>query len=292
MGKKSLFKARGVNTFIGAMGAVVTTPTALAARLSIVSGNIHNFSIDANNNISCYIGRNYSSINNAFAVDPYQNNLTYYIDMDGRFTSMSAGNCFNNATNPAWHKVLVLPGLVSCARSFSGGGAGTRNKHQLIAAPKLTPIGASGTTSDNAFSWTDYFGYVYVDSSNQTSNGGAPDPDIAAAISTGTAGGSMTISAAIKYATNLDKPGIVTGISTVLKTATTIEIDWTALTHTNVIDYYLIFVDGEFIAKPTAGPYTITGLVTATTYQIKILAIDEMGNASPYFSNIYTETTS
>ena len=59
-----------VNTFIGAVGATsVTSPADLAAKLSIVSGRIHNFSIDANNNVSCYIGRDYTMNASAFSLN-------------------------------------------------------------------------------------------------------------------------------------------------------------------------------------------------------------------------------
>lgn len=284
MGKKSFFNGnREPNTFIGGLGAVVTTPSALASRLSLLSGQIHNFKIDANNNISCYIGRNYSSITNAFGINPYQNNLFYYIDLDGKFTTLAAGT-FNNATNPGFNKVVIIPGTTSCLRSFSGGGAGTRNKWDFICAPRLQPIGASATTSDNAFSWADYTGKVFVPVFNQTSNAGAPDPDIAAAISSG-------IGAAISYSTNTDAPGIVTGISTVTKDTVSITIDWTPVTHTNAIQYYAIFANGVYKGRPSTGSYVITGLTTATTYEIKILAIDNMGNSSPKFSDIYVETT-
>ena len=271
------------NTFIGGLGAVVTTPTALASRLSIESYHIKNFQIDSNNNISCYIGRSYSTITNSFGINPYQNNLFYWIDLDGKLTFANSGT-FNNATNPTFNKIVVLPGLANCVNPFSGGGAGTRNKWNIICTPILQPIGVSATTSSNAYSWADYVGKVYVPIFNQTSNAGSPDPDIASAISSG-------IGAAIKYGTNTDKPNKVTGLYTVSATTSSIRIAWDAVSHTNNIDYYILFRDGVFVNSSNTTSRNVTGLASGTTYEFKVLVVDEMGNTSKKFSDIYSGTT-
>lgn len=270
------------NTFIGAKGLALTNRTQLAAKLSINASHIQNFTIDSNNNISCYINTPYTINSSAFNNDSV---MTYYIDLGGNCTRLNATS-FHNVTEPAVHKFLIFPNVTSCGNIdvFSGGGNGTKNRMDFLCLPSLTPIGASGSTNGGNFDHLLLDGNVYVDSSNETIDGGSPDPDIADAITS-------DIQANVVYSSNKNAPGIVTGISTVTKDTVSIEIDWTALSHSNSIDYYVILVDGNFEANPSTGSYTITGLTTGTTYEIKILAIDEMGNSSLEFSEIYLETT-
>ena len=135
------------NLFVGGKGGVITTPAGLAAKLSIQRYHIKNFQIDSNNNISCYIGRNYSMNGAAWLND---NGITYYIDLDGRCTSLGS-QAFHNTSNSSVYQTVILPGVTSNSGSqcFGGGGAGTRNKFNLVCVPKLEPIGVTGTTSNN-----------------------------------------------------------------------------------------------------------------------------------------------
>lgn len=60
-------------------------------------------------------------------------------------------------------------------------------------------------------------------------------------------------------------------------TATTIELDWFEIKDATV---YTIFVDGEFLATTTELGYLITGLTTATAYNIVVTATKD-GVSSP-----------
>jgi len=282
MRKKPLFRqGRPPNTFIGGVGAtIVTGTTQLAAKLSVSSGQIHNFSIDSNNNVSCYIGRNYTMNARAFY---YDNDITYYFDLDGKCTYLE-NQVFHNNKNISKYHVLIFPSVTGCDYGLSsGGGAGTRNKAGIMCFPKMEPIGPSGTTNSNCFSWCDFNGNVYVESANQTNNLGAPDLDITGAVSS-------AIASRIVYSTNTNAPSEATGISTISATTTSIHIQWDAVSHSNTIDYYLVIVDGNFVGSPSTTSLNVGGLTTATSYDFKIIVVDEMGNTSK-FSNVYADST-
>ena len=281
--KKPFFNGnRPPNTFIGGVGAsIITNTTQLAAKLSIQSYHIKNFKIDTNNNVSCYIGRNYTMNASAFVNN---NNITYYFDLDGKCTYLNT-QAFHNVTNSTVHQIIIFPNVTGCnAALVSGGGAGTRGKINIACLPKLEPIGVSGTTSQNNFSWCDFFGNVYVNSANQTNNAGSPDADISSAISS-------NIGTWIRYSSNSDSPSGATGIYTVSATTSSIHIGWNAVSHSNAIDYYALFRDGVFVSANNTTSRNVTGLTSGTTYEFKVLVIDEMGNSSKKFSNVYSGTT-
>jgi len=280
--KKNFFGGGGaVNTFIGGVGAsIITNTTQLAAKLNISSGNIHNFSIDSNNNVSCYIGRNYTINASAFVNN---NNITYYLDLDGKCTRINS-RAFHNVTNSSVHQILIFPNVTSCNEGmFSGGGAGTRGKINIACIPKLEPIGNLGTTSQNNFSWCDYDENVYVEGGNATNNAGGPDADIASAISSG-------IAAAVVYSANTNAPDNIVGLNEIDSGVDYIEVGWTALTHSNSIDYYLVFANGNFVGSPVTNSLIVGSLTTGTDYEFKILAIDSEGNTN-HFSTPVTYTT-
>lgn len=270
-----------INTFIGGVGGVITTPALLAAKLSLSESDIYKFSIDSNNNISCNIDINYTVNGSAFSND---DNIRYYIDMRGKCTHLNS-LAFHNVHNLSFGKILVFPNVttISGNQVIGGGGAGTRNRFNHICLPKLEPIGTNGTTSNNHFSWTDYNTDVYVETGNQTNNSGGVDLDISGAISS-------NIASVIKYSSNSNIPPTVTSISTVGTTSSSINLSWTAVTHSNTIDHYLVFADGVYKGSTSGTFLNITGLSASTSYDFKILVIDAMGNTS-IFSEIYTEST-
>jgi hypothetical protein len=282
-GKKNFFKGLyPPNTFIGAVGGTsVTSASDLAGKLSLNEWNIRNFQIDADNNVSCYIHDNYSINNYAWSTDSI---ITYYIDMAGKCTALNI-RCFHNAFNPAVRKILVFPNVTTSAnRIVSGGGAGTRNSLDVICLPKLEPIGALATTSDSTFNWANFYSNVYVEAANETNNGGGVDKDISGATAS-------NIGTWISYSSNTNAPSGTTGLYTISGTSTSIDLGWSAVTHTNTIDHYLVFANGVYKDKTATTSLNVTGLLPSTSYDFKIMVIDEMGNNSP-FTEDYTDTTS
>ena len=284
--KKYIFRRRGIsppNTFIGGVGnTVVTTKGQLASKISIGEEYITNFVIDSNNNVSCHIGANYTMNGSAFFRD---DGITYYIDMGGKCTFID-NQAFANPSNASQYKVLIFPNVTGCnSNNWSGGGAGTRNHMGIICLPKLEPIGSTGTTNNNNFSWTNYTHNVYVNSINQTNNAGSPDLDISGAISS-------AISSWVKYSTNQSQPENVTGLSTTDITSDTIYLQWDAITHSNNIDYYIVFKDGNIvgITNGATTTFTASGLVQTTEYNFKVLAIDSQGNNNTFSEEIAVTT--
>jgi hypothetical protein len=81
------------NTFIGGVGGTITNETLLAAKLLGVSASdIKLFLVDINNNISCYIGKNYTTENVIFRVGDWGggNTLTYYFDTENFADSLGS----------------------------------------------------------------------------------------------------------------------------------------------------------------------------------------------------------
>lgn len=266
------------NTFIGAVPGL--TASGLAAKTSLNTWQVKNFKLDSNNNASFYASANYTMNANAFSGDSV---ITHYLDLGGRCTYLNS-QAFHNAFNPATRKILVFPSVTgSNYRIMGGGGAGTKNNLGIVCLPKLTPIGTGGTTQSHNFSWANFHSNVYVDSSNQTINAGSPDPDIASATAS-------NIGTWINYSTNNNSPGEATGLNTVSKGSTNINLGWTAVTHSNSIDYYIVFVDGSYFGQTSGTSLNVTGLTASTSYDFRILTIDSMGNSSQ-LSSIYTETT-
>lgn len=107
-GRKQIWEP---NTFIGNMGDVVTSAYQMSLRIvSGRRGEVKNFQIDANNNISFYIGRDYELISAAFSTD---RQLTFYYDLDGRIKTI-IGRTFGPYPAPYTYdmKYGYFPGLV------------------------------------------------------------------------------------------------------------------------------------------------------------------------------------
>lgn len=270
-------RLKGANTFIGGIGATINTAALLSAKFvkvteegiePIFETDIYRFSVDENNNVSFLILIDYALKSDAFRLPT---GITYYIDDDGYCTYGVGKNHFRqNEQN-----LIILPNYFLQANysvnEFAYSGI------ELICIPKMVPLGSSALWT-SMFLGTTINGNIYVNIDNETGNDGSPDGDIAGAV------------VWIKYATNFSKPTEVENITTLGTGANYIEIEWPAVTHTNAIDWYLIFADGVYKGKTATTSFTIDDLDADTDYEIKIMVIDEMGNNS-HFSEIYVEST-
>ncbi|HNP68201.1 MAG TPA: hypothetical protein PKH16_09875 [Aequorivita sp.] len=168
------------NTFIGGVGSVLTTPALLADRLGISSSNIENFQIDGSNNISCAITSNYSLPNGAFQNSsvyfPY-NILTYFVDLEGKCTSMQFRRnflfqsnldfvFFPNLSDDGIHSDETFRGCSSLKIAYLYGDSG------FI---KLGPSAAA-----NSIFWAVTYANldVYIKDYFATNNSGNPDGDL------------------------------------------------------------------------------------------------------------------
>lgn len=261
------------NTFIGGVGATSVTSAADYAALTtdLVVGNITNFQIDSDNNVSFFVDATYNLGNDAFdsdsAITYFQDTGAFCIDMDN--------DCFRNCDNLL---LIELDGLAECStNNFIN--SSTNDNIQSIYIPLLTPIGGDGTTDQGNFANT-VFQFVYSNSANETINGGSPDPDLADAT------GIVTLA----YITDTTEPSSIGDLAVDTTYGEGFLIDWTAPSSTNAIGQYQIFVNGIYNGFTTALSYAITGLSLNTSYSITVKTVDIYYNRS--ISNTVNATTS
>jgi hypothetical protein len=122
---------------------------------------------------------------------------------------------------------------------------------------------------------------LYVHPSLATNNAGAPDGDIAYAISQG---------AIVRYVTNFTAPSSITNLTAGFVYGTAIQLNFTAPTgNTNAIEFYECYVNGVYKNTITASGQYITGLSVNTTYTIELKPVDIFYNKST--SNLIAVTT-
>jgi hypothetical protein len=125
---------------------------------------------------------------------------------------------------------------------------------------------------------------IYAHPSMATINSGGVEGDLARAIIRG---------ATVRYVTNFTKPNPVTSLSTGTITTTTVQINFTSPTgSTNTYDFSEVYVKNasgywEYKSKIASGGY-LTGLTTATHYDLKIVARDIYYNGTESFLSTNT----
>lgn len=277
-------------TYIGGVSATISTPALLATKLGISETRIKNFSV-VGSDIQCRIIGNYvmpTWINNT--------ELTYIIDADGLVTNSGSFKATTKflylyfpgiitQTYQAFFQdklngfKLEMPNCTSLPNNFFGNLGMTTNETTLI-VPRCTNFGTTKLNNSVFNIWMD--GKVYAPISEQTSNSGGVEGDLAYAISNG---------ATVSYVTNYTAPNPITDLSVGTITSTTIQANFTAPTgSTNVIDFYECWVNGVKKNNITASGQTITGLTTGTYYSIVLIAVDIFYNKS-INSNVVTATT-
>ncbi|MFZ2432523.1 MAG: hypothetical protein WAW57_15395 [Lutibacter sp.] len=295
-----LRKGEAANTFIGGVASVINTPALLAAKLknypsgtAFPSYNIQNFKI-VGNDIECYIGVDYKiDISYAFAAMPlnkYIDNDNHlkefgittfescplpYLELNGLLT-ISGHSSFNAAPLV---KHLIFPNLIN----ISNGGLRANNlmPGKVMYIPNCTNLGTSNL-DNTVFLNTAKDSYIYAHPSLATNNAGAPDGDLASAISAG---------ATIIYVTNFTAPNTITNLTIGTVYATALQLNFTAPTgSTNAIDFYEVWVNGRYNNTISSSGGYVTGLTPNTVYNIELKPVDIFYNKST--SNIVTQATS
>lgn len=97
------------NTFIGGVGATyITSPADYVSITSgLVEGDIIDFQIDGNNDVSFYVGVDYTTVTNSFL---NVTEMTHFIDADGYLTGVANNNAFKGCTGL---KYFYAPGIVT-----------------------------------------------------------------------------------------------------------------------------------------------------------------------------------
>jgi len=262
----------GTNTEIGGVASTISTPALLATKLGIDVSRITNFSI-VGSDIKCRITGSYGIPSDAFLSNT---SIIYYFDYEGLVTSMGY-EVFKSSTITKSY----FPNVTSTNTSVWTSGGGPLMDYVYI--PRCTNLG--GTVGDNAcFVFYYRVKTIYADPSLATINGGAPDGDIAYAISQG---------ATVRYVTNFTAPNPVTTLSAGTIYNTSVQLNFTPPSSTNAIDYYELYLNGILQAQRiTASGQYITGLTPNTFYNIKLKAVDIFYNKSVVSNIVALSTTS
>lgn len=264
------------NTFIGGVAGTINTKALLASKLGISEANIKMFEVRGSD-IRAHISSSYTLLFESF----YGLNMTYFVDKNGLVTNNNGGtrgtNKFKgyfpgiiNEITPAIFqngfqgKTLILKNCLSVPNNYCGNGSG---ELITLVLSKCTSFGEN-KLRNNVFTHNNY--KVYAPISEQTSNAGAPDGDLSWLVANG---------GTVIYVPNTTPPAKITTLSIGTKTATTLQLNFTAPTSLNTIANYEVFIDEiphQIISG--SGQY-ITGLTTATLYKrIEVRAIDQYYN--------------
>lgn len=280
-----IFKKKEPNTFIGGVGATITNRSELVAKLTgIVESDIKNFSIDSNNNVSCYIGKDFGINTNAFH-HSQSSHPTYFIHLGFHLKTVNRFAFYTSNNNAASRlRLFITPAELTVVPS-SDGSAFRQDFHrfEVFACPNCIWLGSS-TGNNSNFSNNRNNLWLYVNPILATIDGGNPDGDIVY-VDGGT-------NSSVKYSANFDAPQPISAVNFDMVGASFLNISWSDQTHSNSIDWQLIFLNGNYIGRVAGGveEYTFTGLTPNTEYEVKILTIDDSGNSS-LFSKVFKQTT-
>lgn len=288
-----------LNTFIGGMGATINTPALLAARLGILENRIVLFSV-VNNNIQCAIigtGKFQVSFNEEFATY----NITYYYDNDGYINNLDTG-CFKagkrdfegyfpgiiNQIGASICQdrntgiILRLPNCISIPNFFIGAYYSNLAVNKILILPRCTNLGST-KGNDAVFrpNSQGFFNKAYFPVSEQTSNAGGVEGDIAQLITNGST---------VIYVTNFTAPSAITTLAAGTIYSTAVQLNFTPPSSTNAIEYYECYANGVLKNKITASGQYITGLTASTSYNITLVAVDIFYNKS-LVSNTVVQST-
>jgi len=259
------------NTYIGGVAATISTAALLATKLGISVGAITNFAI-VGGDIKCKITGSYTlSLN-------FNGNteITYYDDLDGLVTAIKS-DTFAGSALPMTR--LYMPGVTSVTNGSWFFYESTAIK--IIYLPRCTSFGSTVGNDSNIAHWYATGVKMWVSPVLQTCNSGSQDGDIATLITNGVT---------MIYVSNFTAPNPVTTLSAGTIYNTAIQLNFTAPTTTNAIEYYECYVNGVFKQNITASGQYISGLTPSTNYSITLVAVDLFYNKS-IVSNSFSVTT-
>lgn len=278
------------NTFIGGMATILSTPALLATKLGINEQRVKIFEVRGNDIRCCIVGSYVLPFDCFYYFSP-----TYFYDNSGNITNDLGGmrginsdsfvgyfpGIINQTSTAVFQdgfkkKTIIMPNCTSLPDNYAGNGSG-----QLVTLviPKCTSIGSS-KLRNNVLIYPNY--KVFVPISEQTSNAGAPDGDLAWLIANG---------GTVVWVPNTIAPEKITDLSIGLKTATTAQILFTNPESTNALQEFEVSIDAIPYQTITASGQYITGLTSGVEYKnITVKAIDIYYNRADE-SNQITFTT-
>ncbi len=286
------------NTEIGGVSATISTPALLATKLGIDVSRISNFTI-IGSDIKCKITGSYAIPPGAFQFNT--NPCTYFRDTDSLVSDINDSAFYAMDIVDTIIRIYEFKNATSVNYS-SNQGAFRRSNAEFIHLdncinvsqyafsynpylkrvyiPRATTL---GNTSENNFVFDNIpsTAIIFCHPSLATNNSGAPDGDLAYAISQG---------ATVRYVTNFTAPNPVTDLSGT-QNVRDMQLNFTPPTgSTNAIDYYEVYVNGIFEKNITASGQFISPLIKnddVSVFDIKLIAVDIFYNKS-IESNVFT----
>jgi len=258
------------NTYIGGVASTISTASLLATKLAISVGAISNFTV-VGSDIKCKITGNYTMPDGAFENN---SNITFYDDLEGLVTGVGI-RAFraNDIISTTKLKRVTFKNVTNLGdQSFQ-----YRSSCDIYIPNALTFVldplaGTQGST-------------IYCNSYLATNNGGGIDVSIASAISSG---------AIVRFIANLIAPNAVTTLTVGTIYNSAIQLNFTAPSSTNTIDYYECYADGILKNRIPASGKLIVGLTASTSYNFTVIAVDIFYNKSVVSNSlsVSTNTTS
>jgi hypothetical protein len=294
--KKYVFgRSKGVllNTFIGGVASTINTASLLATKLQISTSRITSF-LAVGSDIECNISGSYEIPDNCFRETG--NNIVYYDDRSG-LVSILNSECFSGSLGTNTLQFVNFPNATSINQAFNFtnllkkiefpnctsvlGSVFNNSNIEIAYFPRCNVLGST-SGNNNVFLNSTKLKTIYVNQFLQTNNNGQPDGDLSFAISQGII---------VRYVTNFTVPNPVTNLSVGTIYNTAIQLNFTAPSSTNTIDYYECYSNGVFKNNITASGQYITGLIANTSYTITVIAVDVFYNKSVVSNSLVVSTS-
>lgn len=281
--RKTVFgRSSKQNTFIGGVASNISSKELLSVALEINISRIANFEIRGND-IRCVIKGFYALKGSTY----FGSNFKYYLDNSGLVNSLDFGFLSSiGSTSPSvrlyfngmqgtfqnqlfgYYNTFILyaPNITNVRTQWTNNM--NSNKLKTFVLSRCTEFGST-KGFDNVFNMSDLGKStckIYAPISEQTSNAGAPDGDLADIIAKG---------GTVIWVPNTDAPSIITDLSIGLKTSTTAQILFTNPVSTNTIQEFEVSIDEIPYQMITGSGQYITGLTSGTEYKnVTVRAID------------------
>lgn len=292
------------NTFIGGIGATITTAQILATKLGISVNYIKNFALKGLD-VEFYIGVNYK-VSSVFNMQTQLTGITYYIDGENNFTSQEVSGTFHKANIL---RNLLLKGLtILKTKSLNIARSGTKDINWYL--PNVVTMEKYGIRDDKRvrrcylpkLNSIEYAadGSVFVEMTCKL----YVKPSMVSNVELNKPYNTGLVIVGID---NFTPPNAITDL-TITPTVNSATFNFTPPTgSTNAIDFYEVWIREVGKNNPvqkylpnefeiTASGQTLTGLKVGVTYIAKLATIDVFYNGSglsdtPSFSNEITFST-
>lgn len=262
------------NTFIGGVGATsITSKSDFIAKTrdsNLYERDIYLFEIDAYNNVSFFIKKQYILITGAFQDDV---NITYFIDSDSKCTHLDV-TVFMKESTP-WNLKFVYASKAeldsrSNPRTFSG--------QRVLQEISVDAMGNNGTSHLTQTGSSVGGVNVYCNVSAATSNGGSPNPAL------------MLSNVNPIYRFNETKPSKINDLTVSDVVGNYVRFNFSTPSSVNNIYKYEVWDANRFLGWTNGSGQIFSGLTPATNYNFRLVTVDHYYNRSE-FSNTVNITT-